>query len=67
MDTITLNKKEYSELLKMKKLLEKILASKIERNKIEIPESSFGILRNSFGKKNSVFYVSEMRKSWREK
>jgi len=64
METVTLNKKEYAELLRMRRLLEEILALKIKKKR-EIPEKTFGILKESFGKKNSVFYVSKMRKSWR--
>ena len=64
METIILNKKEYLQLLKMKKMLEKILNSKSVKKR-KISEKAFGILKESFGKKSSVFYVSKMRKSWR--
>ena len=64
METIILNKKEYLQLLKMKRMLEKILNSKSVKKR-EVSEKAFGILKESFGKKSSVFYVSKMRKSWR--
>jgi len=64
METIILNKKEYLQLLKMKRMLEKILNSKSARKR-KVSEKAFGVLKESFGKKSSVFYVSKMRKLWR--
>ena len=64
METIILNKKEYLQLLRMKRMLEKILNSKSVRKK-RISEKAFGVLKESFRGKSSVFYVSKMRKSWR--
>ena len=64
METIILNKKEYLQLLKMKRMLEKILNSKSARKR-KVSEKAFGVLKESFGKKSSVFYVSKTRKLWR--
>jgi len=54
METIILNKKEYLQLLKMKRMLEKILNSKSARKR-KVSEKAFGVLKESFGKKAQFF------------
>ncbi len=72
---ITLSKKDYLGLLKIRKELEKILAAKRKEllltgksnNKKEDRsfKKAFGVLKNSFGKNNSLNYVVKLRKAWR--
>ena len=45
-------------------MLEKILNSKSVKKR-KVSEKAFGVLKESFGKKSSIFYVSKMRKLWR--
>jgi len=54
METIILNKKEYLQLLKMKRMLEKILNSKSARKR-KVSEKAFGVLKESFGEKKLSF------------
>ena len=62
MDTITINKKEYDELLEDKR--RKVDFGEEKKGK-KIDRSSFGIWKNRFGKRSSVAYINRMRKSWR--
>lgn len=66
METITFTKREYSELLEVKKDLERIL----EKKRIAPPRKdrflrAFGILKGSF-RGNSLDYVSKLRREWRK-
>ena len=59
-------KKEYSELVKMRDIIERILSSAKEKrisNKDNFLEA-FGVLKDSF-KENSLDYISKLRKEWR--
>lgn len=66
METIILDKKEYSELTKVRDMIEKILIS--ARKKRIIKEDglleAFGVFRKS-SNGNSLNYISEIRKEWR--
>lgn len=67
METVTLTKKEYSELLEMKRKLEKLLEfkeKKISPKKNGLADA-FGILRGKF-KGDSLSYISKLRKEWRK-
>ena len=67
MNTVTIPKKEY-EILKEARRRFNILFRpplKIRAGKSKFSAEAFGILKKSFDKKPSTFYVSKMRKSWR--
>ena len=67
METITLTKKEYSELIEIKKRLDKLL--EIKKRKIPPKKDgfveAFGILRGKI-KGDSISYISKLRKEWRK-
>lgn len=60
-----LTKREYLELSKIKEKLEDILRIEKEEKKKRVFESAFGLLKNSFEGKDSLDYVTELRKEWR--
>ena len=66
METIILDKKEYSELVKMRDIIERILSS-VKEKRISKKDNfleAFGVLKDSF-KENSLDYISKLRKEWR--
>jgi len=67
METITLTKREYSELIEIRRRLEKLLESK--ERKISPKKDrfldAFGILKGAI-KGDSINYVSKLRKEWRK-
>lgn len=67
MATITLTKKEYSELLEIRAKLDKLL--EIKEKKIPPKKDglgkAFGILKGKI-KGSSLDYVSKLRKEWRK-
>jgi hypothetical protein len=67
METVTLTKKEYSELLDVKRKLDKLLKVKEEKTppKKDGFREAFGALKESF-KGDSLSYVSKLRKAWRK-
>lgn len=66
MDTITLTKKEYKELLEAKKrLYGKVKLFVPAKKKSKFLDEAFGIFKDDFGKTSSIAYVSKMRKLWR--
>ena len=67
MGTVTLTKKEYSELIEIRRRLEKLLESKerkVSPKKDGFVEA-FGILRGAI-KGDSIDYVSKSRREWRK-
>lgn len=67
MKTITIDKKEYFDLIKMKDIIERIIDSAREKEyskKNSAFLDAFGVLKNNF-KGNSLNYVSKIRKEWR--
>lgn len=66
MNTVTISKREYEELLSVKTRVSESGAdiSKILPKK-PFKDTAFGVLKNTFGKKSSVSYVATLRKSWR--
>lgn len=67
MGTVTLTKKEYSELLEIKRRLEELL--RFKEKKIP-PEKdgftkAFGVLKGKI-KGDSLRYISKLRKEWRK-
>lgn len=67
MGTITLNKREYSELMRIKDIIERILKSGKEKKPKKIDKflEAFGIFKDNF-REDSLSYVSKLRKEWRE-
>lgn len=67
METITLTEKEYSELLEIKKRLDKLL--EIKKGKAPSKKDgfleAFGILKGEI-KGSSLGYISKLRKEWRK-
>jgi len=66
MESIILSKKEYSELIRIKDIIERILISAREK-KISKKDNfleAFGVLKNSF-KGDSLNYIFKLRKEWR--
>lgn len=66
MENIALTKREYSELLEIKKRLEEILKTKEKKisPKKEGFLRAFGILKGEY-KRDSLDYISKLRKEWR--
>ena len=62
-----LNKKKYSELIEIKRAIEKLIDSMEEKKELEKNGflNAFGVLKNDF-KGNSSDYVSKLRKKWRK-
>jgi len=67
MGTVTLGKKEYSELLEIKRRLEKVLKEK--KGEISSEKDNFlkalGILKGKI-RGDSLSYISKLRREWRE-
>jgi hypothetical protein len=67
METITLTKREYSELIETRRRLEKLLESK--KRKISSKKDgfveAFGILKGKI-RGDSLGYISKLRKEWRK-
>jgi len=67
MGTVTLTKREYSELMEIKKRLEKLL--EVKERKISPKKDgfkkAFGILKGKF-KEDSLDYISKLRREWRK-
>lgn len=53
--SVTILKKEYA----------KLVDGEYEKKR-PFNDAAFGILRGSFKRKSSVFYVAKMRKAWRD-
>ena len=66
MSPIAVTKKEYRELIDMRKKIEAILKYAMLNRGLLFKDNSFGVLKNSFGKGSSARYVSKIRKSWRK-
>ena len=66
MTIITLDKKKYSELIRDRDIIERILSSTREKRTFKKNgfTEAFGILKNRF-KGNSLDYISKLRKEWR--
>ena len=68
MEILTLDKKEYSELTRIKDIIEKILNSAKARKTVKLKEDgfskAFGVLKNDI-KGNSLDYICKLRKEWR--
>ena len=67
METIILDKKEYSELVRMRDIIERILDS-VKEKRISKKDNfleAFGVFKDSF-KENSLDYISKLRKEWRD-
>ena len=74
-DIIILSKKDYFKLLKVRKELEKILTAKRKeflvagkpnnKKRNALFKKAFGVLKNNFGKDNSLNYIIKLRKAWR--
>ena len=69
MNTVTIPRKEYKNLLEAKRKLERMtnVSSKGKAlKKKEVLEKAFGIFKNGFSNGSSVSYVNKLRKEWRK-
>lgn len=65
---VTIDKKDYLALLKIKKVLEGVFGSERKKEKMRgkgALERAFGVLKDSFGSESSLEYVKKLRKEWR--
>lgn len=66
MSTITLPKKEYDDMVTtLRKFSLMFKTAYPTKKKAGFSDTAFGLFKQNFGKKPSLFYVSKMRKTWR--
>jgi hypothetical protein len=63
MNTITISKKEYNQLLDYKRL---IVGEGRQDHYRTFDTGAFGMWRKRFGTQSSISYVNKLRKSWRK-